>query len=420
MKWNLLGAFLTLPWSTQALALELASVTTPAATASIAPRLTLDHEQRALLSWIEKSESGHQLRFARLEGDHFGRAQTVIEHERLFVNWADTPGLRVLPNGRYLAHWLQRSGQGTFAYDVMVSISDDQGLNWSQPAAPHDDGTLTEHGFVSTFSAGPDQLGLVWLDGRETQPAPVDGGHQHHGTGAMTLRTAQLNASGEFVRSALLDARVCDCCGTAAARTNSGVVIAYRDRSENEIRDIRLIRQTDRGWSQPVSVHADGWRIDGCPVNGPALLARGEEVLVAWFTMAQDVPVVRLARSGDGGRHFKLVQEFDAGSAIGRVDLSWTQSGYLLSWMQQTGEGAQLRLAHRAGATGSGGVDRLLALDGGRSSGFPKILGLADGRVLLAWTGQHALTGEGQVQTALLTLTNTQESTADTATPSAR
>ncbi len=417
MKSLLLGALLGLQLSPLTLALD--PVPTPAATASLAPRLTLDHEQRALLSWIEKSEGGHQLRFARLHGDHFGPAQTVIEHDRLFVNWADTPGLQVLPNGRYLAHWLQRSGQGTFAYDVMLAVSDDQGLSWSQAQTPHDDGTLTEHGFVSSYIAGPDQAGLVWLDGRETQPAPVDGGH-HHGAGAMTLRTAQLTATGSMVQEALLDARVCDCCGTATAHTSSGVLIAYRDRSEAEIRDIKLIRQTAQGWSQPISVHTDGWRIDGCPVNGPALLARNQEVLVAWFTMAQDLPVVRLARSDDGGKHFDLLQEFDAGSAIGRVDLSWTQSGYLLSWMQQTREGAQLRLAHGSGSTGPGNVDRLLSLDGGRSSGFPKILGLPDGRVLLAWTGQHALTGEAQVQTALLTLTATQESAANTAQPSTR
>ena len=35
-------------------------------------------------------------------------------------------------------------------------------------------------------------------------------------------------------------------------------------------------------------VHADNWEIDACPVNGPALSARGRQLVAAWFTGKDD------------------------------------------------------------------------------------------------------------------------------------
>ena len=50
--------------------------------------------------------------------------------------------------------------------------------------------------------------------------------------------------------------------------TADGPVVVYRDRSEQEIRDISIVRLHDGKWSQPSSVFEDNWKINGCPVNG--------------------------------------------------------------------------------------------------------------------------------------------------------
>ncbi len=382
----------------------------PAQATSMAPRLTELSPGRGVLTWLEKSDAGYHFRYAVFDGTHFGKPGTIYEGEGFFANWADTPGLTVASNGTWLAHWLQRSGVGKYAYDIMAVISSDQGQSWSAPFSPHDDQTPTEHGFVSYFSTNSGQTGMVWLDGRMTRPDTADhSGEAHHAMsgGAMTLRSALVDSSGLISESALIDARVCDCCSTAAGLTDEGVVVIYRDRSETEIRDIKLVRRTAAGWTEPVAVHADGWKITGCPVNGPALIARGKTVIVAWFTMAEDVPKVRIARSEDSGRTFGAPVELDPGSALGRVDLAWTGDGYALSWLTESsaGQGGEglMRLALFAESGTLNSTLNLLPLSHDRSSGFPRVLYLGEDRLLLTWTGQSDETGEAQVKAAVLT-----------------
>ena len=387
---------LAMALSTLGQAESLTLIETPAGRPSLAPRLTALDSDRALLSWLEVIEAGHRLVVAEFDGESVGPAHEISRGNNFFANWADTPGLRVGRDGQWLAHWLVRSGRGTFAYDVVVLLSDDQGRHWSDPFSPHDDGTLTEHGFVSTFVGASigSGFGAVWLDGRETEPAAEDRHHDHrqqadehrHGSGSMTLRSALIRRDGRIAESALLDARVCDCCPTDAAMTSDGAIVVYRDRSDDEIRDIALVRREGLGWSNPIIVHPDGWRIAGCPVNGPAVLARGSTVVVAWFTMADERPRVQLARSNDGGRSFTAPIELDGGTALGRVDLTWSGESAVLSWLDEVDAGAMLRIA-RLDHRGRLAERRdLRTVDDGRISGVPRVLGLEDGRVLLTWT----------------------------------
>src|SRR5262245_18891800 len=119
----------------------------------------------------------------------------------------------------------------------------------------------------------------------------------------------------------MLDMKVCECCQTSAAMTDDGPVVVYRDSSDQEIRDISVIRLTDGKWSQPRWVAQDGWQINGCPVNGPAIAASGRRVAVAWFTGAAGAQNVKLAFSGDLGESFGETITVDDGSPLGRVDV---------------------------------------------------------------------------------------------------
>ena len=260
---------------------------------SAQPRLRSTPDGGAVLSWLQPDGDGHVLRYAMWDGTSWGPSQTADRGDNWFVNWADTPGVVALGDGRLLAHSLVRQPAGGYAYDVRARLSD--GAYWSEPVTPHTDGTAAEHGFVSAVSLG-DRAGLVWLDGREQ----AAGGH--HG-GDMTLRYAALGIDGELTDEAVLDTRACDCCPTAAVLTDRGLVVAYRDRSASEVRDVSVVRLVDGAWTDPERVHDDGWEINACPVNGPALAARGDRVALAWFTGA-DSARVELAMSDDGGAGF--------------------------------------------------------------------------------------------------------------------
>jgi hypothetical protein len=343
------------------------------------------------MSWLEPGDTSHMLRFARLDGGEWSEPRTIAESSIFFVNWADFPSLIELTDGRLAAHWLKRSGPGTYSYDVWVAFSADDGRTWSTPVRPHDDGTLTEHGFVSLFETGGAPA-AVWLDGRnyadrDGMPAAEE----------MTVRFAMFDAAGMPTNGARIDARACDCCQTDVAVASSGPVLVYRDRSPDEIRDIAVTRMVDGVWTDPRSVHDDGWQINACPVNGPAIDAAGGHVAVAWFTGAQDTARVRVAFSSDSGASFGAPVRVDLGMPSGRVDILLLEdSRALVSWIERTGGTAEV-MARVVGADGS--IGEPISIGGSsaeRASGFPRMT-LNGDRIVFAWT----VPGEGVLVAAI-------------------
>ena len=355
---------------------------------SAQPRLRPTPDGGAVLSWLEPDGDGHVLRYASWDGTGWGPARTADRGDDWFVNWADTPGVVALSDGRLLAHALVRQPAGGHAYDVRARLSD--GTSWSEPVTPHTDGAAAEHGFVSAVPMG-DRAGLVWLDGREQV------GSGHHG-GDMTLRYATLGAGGDLQDEAVLDARTCDCCPTAAVRTDRGLVVAYRDRSAGEVRDISVVRLVDGAWTAPQRVHADGWEINACPVNGPALAAHGDRVALAWYTGA-DSARVALALSDDGGATFGAPITIDARAPVGRVAVAMRPSGEtVVGWLALDDSRAVFRTRSLAPDGALGEPLDVADIPNGRETGVPQLVAAGD-RVLAAWTDPEA----GRVRTASVT-----------------
>jgi hypothetical protein len=357
---------------------EAVPVPVPAGPGASLPHVS-EADGHAILSWVEPLDSGHALLFAQWDGSDWTAPQRVAAGEDWFVNWADFPSVISLGGDVMAAHWLQRSGPGTYAYDVMVSRSDDGGATWSEPVRPHGDGTQTEHGFVSMFPHDG-ALGIVWLDGRRY--AEQDG---LPATNEMGVRFTTLGHTADAAEM-VLDERVCDCCQTAAAMTSAGPLIAYRDRSAAEIRDIAVTRLIDGAWTPPQPLHDDGWEIDACPVNGPQADAIGSTVAVAWFTMAQETPIVNVAFSSDDGASFSAPLRVDGGNPLGRVDvLLLDEERALVVWLERNAEGAAViaRIVARDGDAGDPAVVGTTLAQ--RPSGFPR-MGRVGDDVLLSWT----------------------------------
>ena len=375
----------------------------PAPAGAAQPQLARAPDGDLLLSWVERREGGgHRFRFARHDAaTGWDAPRTIAEGTDWFVNWADVPMLQALGDGSLWAHLLVKNGAATYAYDVRLFRSADGGASWQALGPVHDDGTPTEHGFVAMWPQSRDTLGIAWLDGRRTagggHGADPHGGHEAH-AGAMTLRTALFDAAGKRA-DAELDASTCDCCSTDAAMTARGPLLVYRDRTAGEVRDIAASRFDGQRWQLPAPVHADGWVMPGCPVNGPAVAADGDQAWVAWYTEAGGVPVLRLARSDDAGDRFGPPMDIVRGARLlGRVDLAADADATWLAWLEES-QGQQSiwasRLDRRTGLqTWTGRVAEIAGR--GRATGFPR-LQLRDGVAYLAWTvaedGRPALAG---------------------------
>lgn len=355
------------------------AVTSPAPAGSSTPSLVLTAKGAALLSWTERgADSSVAIRMASWHNGQWDSTRTISSARAFFVNWADFPSMTTLANGDIAAHWLERESTGKYAYGVRVVRSADGGVTWSAPVTPHTDGLPAEHGFVALWPSGADGLGLAWLDGRKS--AMKDSARE------MTLRSAVVAPDGTVREEAVLDARTCDCCQVASAQAAGGQVVVYRDRSPDEIRDIMIVRKVGDTWSSPQPVHADNWHIEGCPVNGPQVVASGDTVAVSWFTGANDTTRVLFAQSVDGGATFGAPVRIDDGNPLGRVALAFDRNGHaLVGWMERkTPETAEVRVRRIIDGVRSEG-QTVATTSSARQSGFPRMVVTGD-TLLIAWT----------------------------------
>jgi hypothetical protein len=371
--------------------LAVESLSSPAGAESSAPQLTSEGD-RTLLSWMERDGPRATLKFAARTASGWSPPQIVASGADLLINAADVPSVRALADGTLAAHWMQENGPDPEAYNLRLAWSKDGGATWSRPTSPHHDGTRTQHGFASLYPAPGGGLGLVWLDGRATNPDSA------HPTDNMSLRAAVYSRTGTELGETAIRTRVCDCCPTSVATTSDGPVVAFRNRSDKEVRDIFVSRLVAGRWSTPAAVHNDGWRIEACPVNGPAISARAREVVVAWFSALKDEGHVFAAFSHDAGGTFGPPTRVDEVTAIGHAGVQLLKDGSAaVSWIEFANQRSQFSV-RRIETNGSRSVAVRVAGTGeDRVAGTPRVAGDRDGLVF-AWT--ETRNGASRVRTA--------------------
>lgn len=368
-------------------AIDVEVLPSPSGANASLSRVIADNDGRLHLSWVTLENGVSALLYSTLENDRWTEPERIAAGNNWFVNWADFPFL-VANGDTMVAHWLAKRSEGTYDYDVVATFRDKASGKWSDGRIIHSDGVSAEHGFVSMLPLADDMTLITWLDGRNTPSSHHAGsGDRHEGnSGGMTLRAGVFEPSGATVEEWELDGLVCDCCQTSSAMTNKGPVVAYRNRSPDEIRDIYVTRQVDGEWLAPAAVFNENWKIAGCPVNGPSIAASGENVAVAWFSAKDNQPTVSLSLSNNSGATFAKRVIIASGNTNGRVSTAMLESGEIaVSWLAVEGADATLKLAHYS-------VDgRLLASTdiaktrSSRRSGFP-VIAATGNEVYITWT----------------------------------
>jgi hypothetical protein len=367
--------------------IQTIAIDSPAAAGSGQPQLT-SSSRGVHLSWIESDGPRATLKFATRTPTGWSAPRVVASGTDWFVNWADVPSVLRLADGTLAAHWLQKSGADTYAYDVRLSYSTDDGRTWAPSFTPHHDGTKTEHGFASLFRmpGARGGLGVVWLDGRQMKPGHAEGPE----AGDMSLRFASFGRDWRQTADTALDVKVCECCPTAAAVASDGPVVAYRDRAAGEVRDIYVTRLAGAKWSEPAPVSKDNWQFPACPVNGPSISARGRTVALAYFQARDGAPKSFVAFSKDGGASFGTPIRLDASGTLGRVDVEMLDDGSAAAgYIELTGNQAEFRV-RRVHADGTMSAPVTIAnLSNNRSSGYPR-MALSGDELVFAWVDRAA------------------------------
>jgi hypothetical protein len=357
-------------------------IESPASDSSAEPWLTTSENGKLFLSWVEKRGKESFLRYSVYKNESWAAPVTIASGKNWFVNWADYPVLATDGKAGFLAHYLEKSDTAKFTYDIKITASADSGKTWSHPMLLNEDGKKAEHGFVSIV---PYNDGFIasWLDGRKTASQEEHSGHEGH-HGEMTVRAAVFDKNLKKINEWELDGRVCDCCQTITSITANGPVVIYRDRSEDEIRDMSIVRLVNGNWTVPVTIFPDNWKIKACPVNGPRADAIQNNLVIAWFTMKGKAGEVKVVFSEDGGASFGKPIRVDEGKAIGRVDVVMLDSASaIVSWM----EGPIIK-AVKVNANGKKGEPvHIASTSEKRSAGFPQ-MAKAGNRLYFAWTDE--------------------------------
>jgi hypothetical protein len=193
-------------------------------------------------------------------------------------------------------------------------------------------------------------------------------------------------SQGILTAEKVLDQRVCECCPTDAVAIPGGTLIAYRDRSEKEIRNINVIRIIDGIAQNPITVHEDNWFIPGCPVNGPKIAEKNGKLAIAWFTAPNGEAQVNVSFSNDLGKTFSDPIRVDGGKPQGRVDLEWVNNETLMvNWLEAKDEMSSIVYRKIKNDGKLSDLSVVATLEGGRGIGYPQ-MELLHNQILFVWT----------------------------------
>ena len=339
------------------------------------------------LSFISTSDTSDlsKLYFSKLELNNleWNTPSLINSSTDWFVNWADFPRITTNNKKGISVHFLEKSSSETYSYDIKVMNSKDEGNSWNNPMKLHNDNTKTEHGFVSTINYNNNFLS-TYLDGRQNELAKENKNLKPQ----MTLRATSYNIDGVILMDELIDNKVCDCCQTDIALTSdNSPITVYRDRSNNETRDIYYSYYKNSKWSNPLPVFNDNWIIGGCPVNGPAISTFNNSSSLIWYTEIDGESKIKIAFTDDITKGFDDPILINANNPLGRVDIEMiNENSSIISYMDYINDKAFLKLQKIDRDTD---INKSIIIDeisNTRSSGFPKINIIDNDKTIISWT----------------------------------
>jgi hypothetical protein len=293
-------------------------------------------------------------------------------------------------NGVHVA-WSSRAGDMAVIRAASAPGPDHRFL----PAASvHPDKLEGIRGWTSLAVDPRGALHVAWLDGRGDvagpgSPAP-SAGMKRHDT-RQDIYQAVRAADGSL-RETRIATDVCFCCKTAvAAGPDDLVYVAFRNIYPGSLRDIAVARSGDGGrtFSDPVRLSQDGWVLDGCPDDGPALALDAARVLhVAWPTQVSEKAGkgIFYSYSTDGGRTFAPRLRLDESGGAAHPQIAAGDGRAYVVWDEAAAGGPRtIRMRSIAAPKSTGGTATpgpATTLTTGAAATYPAVAATPDGAVV--------------------------------------
>lgn len=289
------------------------------------------------------------------------------------------------PEGNIYVLWHKdtfQEGRRFPTSNLRFARSTDGGKTFAPAIFVNDDyaGPPTSHGFHSIAVAPDGTIYVAWLDGRDKAIAPA----------VMVARST--NGGQSFDPGVIVAHKICPCCRTALTVDAQGTLyVVFRNVYPENLRDMAIARSQDGGqtFSTPTRIHEDGWVIDGCPHNGPAIATDADgNVHLAWYTGKEEGYGVYYAVSSDRGDSFTPPLHLNNGmeaSPVRATLVAQNKTAALLACEATTGTGSQIYLlAPDLARPGQFRRDSL-------STGVYPVMAQQNGLIAIAWLDGDAV-----------------------------
>jgi hypothetical protein len=302
--------------------------------------------------------------------------------------------------------WTSKGKAGT---RLFTATSTNSGKTFGSPAVVPGADAPGNRGWESIAVDSRGRVAAIWLDHRDMAHTGADAGahgeHQHgaEGTaspsGAATIDGAARAQASQLMFATIGDAApahgvargVCYCCKTALiSGQGDAIYAAWRHVYPGNRRDIAFAvsRNGGRTFTEPVRVSDDGWQIDGCPENGPAMAVdSAQRVHVIWPTLVRDASGSSLRlfhASTSDGRTFTQRTAVPVSGAAYHPRLVTAADGSLVAAWDEVVNGARRTRLARGRPESSGRVT-FTPLDFSTPAMYPALTATPDG-VVLAWS----------------------------------
>jgi hypothetical protein len=281
------------------------------------------------------------------------------------------------------------------ATQIKTARSRDGGRTFVEEKSLQAKGAIGDRGWQASTLDAAGTLHTIWLDHRVMAADKAAGDHsQHKGEhdGVAMARKSGLYYAADGLPERELFKGVCYCCKTALAVGPKGeLYAAWRHVFPGNMRDMAMTLSRDGGktFTPLVRVNHDGWSINGCPDDGPAMAVGADgTVHMVWPTVKNEAGIILYANSRNGAAMSMPKQVPTLGGpkashpqiAIDRA------GGVMIAW-DEVLEGARRAGIVALTSRGPGGVafGKPERIADPSPSIYPVMAAVADG-VIAAWT----------------------------------